>query len=125
MLVQKIDSFGGFGPRRYGTLKKIDEEETAFLEVSEDFFVGLPWGGDGESGEKIAREAGERTIGRVKKVGISFGRRRGEQEGLDMNGTEARSPFEAPQASSDVFGGGELAAAIAGEKCWDSHIQKW
>ena len=125
MPVQKINGFGGPGARSDGALKKIDEEEATFLEVSQDFFVGLPCRGNGESGEEIAGEAGERSLGRVEKFGISLGGRSGEQQSLDMDGAKTRGPFKALQAAGDVLGRGELPATIARQKCGNSHTQKW
>jgi hypothetical protein len=111
--VQQIDGFGGPGARRYGTLKKIGEEDATLLEVGQDFFVGLPSRGDRQSGEEIAGEACERILGRVEKLGVSIRGRRGEQKRLDVNGAETGGPFEALQAARDVLGRGKLAAAIA------------
>jgi hypothetical protein len=115
MPVQQIDGFSGPGARCYGALKKISEEEAAFLEVGEDFFVGLPCRGDGESGEEIAGKTREPSLGRVEKFGIRLGGGSCEQQSLDMNGAETRGPFKALQAASDVLGGGELAATVAGQ----------
>ena len=125
MPVQKIDGFGGLRARRYGTLEKIGEEEAAFLEVGKDFVFGLRSGGDGESGEEIASEAAERSTWGIEKLGVGIGGRSRQQEGLDMDGAETRGPFETLKASSDVLSRGKLAAAIARQKCGNSHIQKW
>ena len=124
MPVQEIDAFWGLGVWRYRTFEKIGEEKATFLEVGEDFLVGLPCGGDGQSGEKIASKAGERNLGRVEKVGISIRGRSGEEKCLDVYGTEAGGPFEALQAAGDMPSGGELAAAVARQKCGDSHSRK-
>ena len=113
MAVQQINSFGGRDARQDGTLEKIGEEEAAFLEVGEDFFGRLPCRGDGEGGEEIACEAGARGPVLVEKLGVTMGGGSGEQQGLDVDGAEARGRFEALQAARNVFGGGKLAAAIA------------
>ena len=113
MAVQQIYGFGGPGAPWYGTLQEIGEEQATFLEIGKDFFGGLPFRGDGESGEEIAGEAGVRSRGRVEKLGVGIGNGSGEQQGLDVDGAEARGRFEALQAARNVFGGGKLAAAIA------------
>jgi hypothetical protein len=125
MAVQQIDGFCGLGARGYGALEKIGEEETTFLEVGKDFFVGLPCRGDAKSGEEIAGEAGEWRLGRVKKIGVNIGSGSGEQKGLDVDGSEARGPFEALEAAGDVLGGSKLATAVARQKCGKGHTQKW
>jgi hypothetical protein len=125
MPVYEIDDFWGFGTWRYRTLEKIREEEAAFLEVGQDFLVGLPCRGDAKSGEEIAGEAGERSLRGVEKLGISIRSGCGEQQSLNVDGTETRGPFQALQAAGDVLGRGELAAAVARQKCGDSHMQKW
>ena len=113
MPVQQIDCLGGLRVRCYGTLQKVGEEKTALLEVSEDLFLGLCGRGDGKSGEKIAGEAAERALRSIEEFGVSIWSRSSEQEGLNMDGTKTRGPFEAQQAASNVLGRGELAAAIA------------
>jgi hypothetical protein len=125
VMIEQIDSFSGPGARRYGTLEKIGEQDATFLEVGKDFSAGLPCRGDGESGEEIAGEAGERSCGRVEKLGVGIGNGGGEQQSLDVDGAETRGPFEALQAASNVLGGSELAAAIARQKCRSTHIEKW
>jgi hypothetical protein len=111
--VQQIDSLGGLGSRCHGALEKIGQKKAALLEVGKDFFLGLRYRGDRESGEKIAGEAGERNFGGIEKFGIRLRCRSGEHQGLDMDGTAARGPFEALEAASDVLARGQLAAAIA------------
>jgi hypothetical protein len=123
--VQQIDGFGGPGARRYGTLKKIGEEDATLLEVGQDFFVGLPSRGDRQSGQEITGEACERILGRVEKLGVSIRGRSSDQQGLDVDRAETGGPFEALQTASDMVSGGELAAAVARQECGDSHIQKW
>jgi len=125
MPVQQIDGFWGLGAWRYRTIEKISEEEATFLEVGQDFFVGLPWSGYGESGEEITGEAGERRLGRVEKLRISIRGGSGEQESLDVDRAKACGPFQALESASNVLGGGELAAAVARQVSGDSHKQKW
>jgi hypothetical protein len=125
MLIQEIDGFSRLGVRFYGTLEKIGEKEAPFLEVGEDFFIALPCRGDGESGEKIAGEAGERSFGRVEKLGVGVWGGSRDEKSLDVDGAEARGPFEALQAAIYVLGRGQLAAAVARQKRWNGHIQKW
>ena len=125
MAVQQIDGFGGFGAWCHGTLEKISEKEPTFLEVGKDFFGGLRCRGDAKSREETPREAGERSLGCVKKVGVRIGSGSREQKGLDVDGAETRGPFEALQSAGDVLGGGELAAAIARQMCGYTHRQKW
>jgi len=125
MSVQQIHGFGRSDTPRDRALEKIDEEEATLLEVGKDFFAGLPCRGDEESREKITGKAGEQSLGRVEKLGISLGGRSGEQQSLDMNGAKTRGPFEALQAACNVLGRDELAAAIARQKCGNGHIQKW
>ena len=125
MPVQEIDGFCGPGARCYGTLQKIGEEQATFLEVGKDFLVGLPCRGDGEGREKIAGKAGERSLGRVEKLGVSVRGRIHEEKSMDVDRAETSGPFEALESAGDVLGRGELAAAIARQKCGDSHIQKW
>jgi hypothetical protein len=111
--VEQIDGLGGLRTRRYGALEKVGEDEAAFLEVDKDFFLRLCCHGDAKSGQKISGESGERSLWGVEKLGVGFGGGSREQESLNVDGAEARGPFEALKASSDVFGGSELAAAIA------------
>jgi hypothetical protein len=111
--VKDIDGFGGFGVRCDGTFKQISEEEATLLDLSQDFLVGLSCRGNGQSGEKIAGETGEWSIGGIEKFGVCLWGGSREQQGLNVNGAETRGPFETLQAASDVLGRSELAAAIA------------
>src|SRR5882724_4357471 len=123
--VQHIDGFGGLNAGCEGALENMDQEQAALLEVGQNFIVGLPCRGDGERGEKISSEAGERRLGRIEKLGISLRSRSGEQQSLDMDRAETRGPFQPLQAAGDVLRRSELAAAIARQKSGDSHTQKW
>jgi len=125
MPVQEIDSLGGLGSRGDRTLEKVCQKKATFLEVGKDFLVGLPRRGNGQSGEKIAGKAGKRSLRRIEKLGIRLRGRSGEEKGLDVYGTEPRGPFQALQAARDMLGRGELAAAVARQKCGDNHTQKW
>src|SRR5260221_8755587 len=123
--VQHIDGFGGLHAGCKGALENIDQEQAALLEVGQNFIVGLPCRGDGERGEKISGEAGERCLRRIEKLGISVRGGSGEQQSLDMDRAETSGPFEPLQAAGDVLRRSKVAAAVARQKCGDSHTQKW
>ena len=107
------------------TFKERGEDEAALLEVAKDFLGRLPFRRDAESRKENIGLTGEAGIGSVEKLGISFRGRGSEEKCLDVDWAETGGPFKALQAASDVLGRSELAAAIAGQKCGDSHIQKW
>ena len=113
VMFKQGQGFVGVGAGFDGTFKERGENQATLLEAGKDLFLGLCRNGDGERGEKIGGEAGERSFWGIEKFGVRLRGRSSEKESLNVDGTEARGPFETLKASGDVLGGGELAAAIA------------
>lgn len=99
-----------------GTFQDVGEHQAEFLEFGEYGFVRLPFRTEWNGLENGASFAFEGRLRRIKKIGIEFGSDRTEDERLDVNRAEARGPSEALEATRDVGGVGELAAAVARQK---------
>lgn len=98
------------------TFEDVREHQAQFLEFGEDAFAGLPFRGERDGLEDCGGFAFEVTVGGVEKVFVFGGSDAREEEGMDVNGTEAGGPGESFEAAGDVGRVDELAAAVAGEE---------
>jgi len=123
MVLKKYVGFVGPGARLDRAFEEVGENETPLLEVGKHFSGGLPCRGDAKRGEEKLGLTGKPRVGGIQKVWVCFWSGSVEKQGLDVNGAETRGPLQALKAAGDVLGGGELATAVARQKCGDSHIQ--
>jgi hypothetical protein len=88
------------------TFKGVGKVQATFLNFGENFVRRLPFMGDREGGENLARQTCEMGFRRVEKLIVGFRGRYCEEQRLHVNGPKTRSPLETLKAPGDVFGRG-------------------